>query len=217
MSTKMSSPTKKAPSPTKTNVFAVQKSKPTQFRFFYERGDFNIALDCDKSGLKIKWKMDDFDKIDYHHYLPLFFDGLCETEHPYSFFARRGIEDMLFAGGGKILPVVPQLIIPIKNALNTRNPDVIAVTLKILQKLVTSAPMVGEALVPYYRQILPILNIFKSKHGNLGDAIEYSQKKRINVGDLIDETLHMFERHGGPDAFINIKYMIPTYESCMVA
>eukprot|EP00960_Hanusia_phi_P062545 765190-Hanusia_phi.AAC.1 len=22
--------------------------------------------------------------------------------------------------------------------------------------------------------------------------------------------------HGGPDAYINIKYMIPTYESCMV-
>jgi len=26
----------------------------------------------------------------------------------------------------------------------------------------------------------------------------------------------MFEKHGGEDAFINIKYMIPTYESCVV-
>ena len=29
------------------------------------------------------------------------------------------------------------------------------------------------------------------------------------------QTLEMFEVHGGEDAFINIKYMIPTYESCM--
>lgn len=48
---------------------------------------------------------------------------------------------------------------------------------------------------------------------NSGDGIDYSQQKRENVGDLIQETLECFERHGGDDAFINIKYMIPTYES----
>lgn len=34
-------------------------------------------------------------------------------------------------------------------------------TFKVLQHLVMSADKVGEALVPYYRQILPIFNIFK--------------------------------------------------------
>lgn len=143
--------------------------------------------------------------------------GCAKSNIPTPFFARQGIEDLLAAGGSKILPVVPQLIIPIKNALNTRNPKIICTTLKILQKLLVSAPLVGEAFVPYYRQILPMVNLFKSKHGNLGDGIEYGQNKRENVGDLIDETLEAFERHGGPDAFINIKYMIPTYESCMLA
>ena len=76
--------------------------------------------------------------------------------------------------------------------------------------------MVGEALVPYYRQILPILNIFKNKNLNSGDGIDYSQQKRENLGDLIQETLESLERHGGEDAFINIKYMVPTYESCML-
>ena len=47
-------------------------------------------------------------------------------------------------------------------ALNTRDPDIISVMLKIIQKLVLSGEMIGEALVPYYRQILPILNIFKA-------------------------------------------------------
>jgi len=73
--------------------------------------------------------------------------------------------------------------------------------------------MVGEALVPYYRQILPVFNLLKHRNLNLGDGIDYSQAKRNNVGDLIDETLEILEMHGGEDAFINIKYMIPTYES----
>ena len=58
---------------------------------------------------------------------------------------------MLDQGGNKVLPVIPQLIIPIKTALNTRDPDIICITLKILQKLVTCGEMIGEALVPYYR------------------------------------------------------------------
>lgn len=57
----------------------------------------------------------EIEKLDYHHYLPMFFDGLCETVHPYKFFAQQGILDMLQHGGPKILPVIPQLIIPIKS------------------------------------------------------------------------------------------------------
>ena len=36
----------------------------------------------------------------------------------------QGVEDLLAAGGSKILPVIPQLIMPIKTALNTRDPEV---------------------------------------------------------------------------------------------
>ncbi|XP_045246318.1 parkin coregulated gene protein isoform X5 [Macaca fascicularis] len=158
----------------------------------------------------------EIEKLDYHHYLPLFFDGLCEMTFPYEFFARQGIHDMLEHGGNKILPVLPQLIIPIKNALNLRNRQVICVTLKVLQHLVVSAEMVGKALVPYYRQILPVLNIFKNMNVNSGDGIDYSQQKRENIGDLIQETLEAFERYGGENAFINIKYVVPTYESCLL-
>lgn len=63
----------------------------------------------------------EIEKLDYHHYLPLFFDGLCETMHPYEFFARQGVHDMLEHGGAKILPVVPQLIIPIKSEFTDLN------------------------------------------------------------------------------------------------
>jgi hypothetical protein len=56
---------------------------------------------------------------------------------------------------------------------------------------------------------------FKSREVNIGDKIDYGQKKKQNIGELIQETLELFEKHGGEDAYINIKYMIPTYESCM--
>lgn len=50
---------------------------------------------------------------------------------------------------------------------------------------------------------------------NIGDKIDYGQRKNENLSELIQETLEVLEKHGGEDAYINIKYMIPTYESCM--
>lgn len=85
--------------------------------------------------------------------------------------------------------------------------------LLVLQDLIKSGALVAEALVPYCRQILPILNIFIGKNRNLGDAIDFGQRHQDCLGDLITETLALLETHGGPNAYINIRYMIPTYES----
>lgn len=51
------------------------------------------------------------------------------------------------------------------DALNTREPMIMRRVLLILQELVRCGDMIGEALVPYYRQLLPVLNIFKNKNG----------------------------------------------------
>lgn len=69
--------------------FRKELNYETQFRKFYNRGDFPIALEHDTKGNKIAWKVE-IEKLDYHHYLPLFFEGLAESEHPYDFFARQG-------------------------------------------------------------------------------------------------------------------------------
>jgi len=203
-------------SPPKAGAHQKRVVVATEFRRFYDRGDLPVQIAHRGTGNLISWKVD-IEKLDYHHYLPIFFDGLREKEDPYRFLAVQGVYDMLDKGGSKILPVVPQLIIPMKTALNTRDIDVIATTLKVLQCLVLAGEMIGEALVPYYRQILPVFNIFKNKRLNSGHNIDYAQRKRLNLGDLIDETLEIFEIHGGEDAFINIKYMIPTYESCVLS
>jgi len=187
----------------------------TEFRRFYDRGDLPIRVDHAGAMMKVGWKISP-EQLDYHHYLPIFFDGLREKIDPYRFLAVMGTYEMLEHGGSKILPVIPQLIIPLKTALNTRDIDVIQIVLKILQKLVLSGEMIGEALVPYYRQLLPVLNLFKTKNKSLGDKIDYAQRKKSNIAELIQETLELFEQTGGEDAFINIKYMIPTYESSVI-
>lgn len=169
------------PKPPKAGAFDVRDNPPnTEFRKCYERGDLPIAVDH-KGSNRISWKVD-IDKLDYHHYLPIFFDGLREEEEPYKFLALQGCYDMLNVGGSKILPVIPQLIIPIKTALNTRKRGIICAVLKVLQHLVVSGEMIGEALVPYYRQILPVLCLFKNDNKNMGDQIDYAQQKRMTIG-----------------------------------
>jgi len=203
-----------APKPV-SGAFNKRPIVASEFRRFYDRGDLPIKVEHEGSTTKIGWKISP-EQLDYHHYLPIFFDGLREKIDPYRALAVMGTYEMLERGGSKILPVIPQLIIPIKTALNTRDPDVIQVTVKVLQKLVLSGEMIGEALVPYYRQILPIFNLYKTRNANIGDKIDYGQRKKANIADLIQETLEVFEQTGGEDAFINIKYMIPTYESCVI-
>ncbi|EPY23265.1 hypothetical protein STCU_07791 [Strigomonas culicis] len=199
--------------PGKAGAMKKQRIPPTEFRHHYERGDLPLSIQHATSR-SLQWKVD-VEKLDYHHYLPIFFDGLRELEEPYSFVALQGSLDLLERGGPKILPTVPQLIIPLKTALNTRHPAAIGNVMKVIQKLVVSGDYVGEALVPYYRQLLPVFNLFKCQTRNLGDRIDYGQYKKADLTTSINETLHALERYGGEDAFINIKYMVPTYESCM--
>lgn len=153
---------------------------------FYERGDLPVYIAGTGKTNCLGWKVDP-KLLDYHHYLPLFFDGLREIEHPYSTLSEQGTIKLLKEGGSnRILPVIPQLIIPIKSknvftldALNTRDPEVIFKTLRIIRLLVEvdqpepgkddpeKTGLIGLALVPYYRQLLPILNIFYSRNGKL--------------------------------------------------
>ena len=111
--------------------------------------------------------------LDYHLHLPIFFEGLRELEEPYKFLASQGTDELIEKSPNKLLPVLPQLIIPIKStkspipeALSTKDHDIMCVTLKKVQKLVLAGEMIGEALVPYYRQILPVFNMFKNKRCN---------------------------------------------------
>lgn len=153
----------RTPSPPPAGARALRDNPPnTAFRRLYERGDLPVSVDHAGSKASVRWHVDP-SQLDFHHYLPVFFDGVRERQDPYRFLAVRGAEDLLAAGGARVLPVVPQLIMPIKTALSTRDPAVMCVVLRLLQKLVLSGDLVGQALVPYFRQLLPVLNIYMTK------------------------------------------------------
>lgn len=85
----------------------------SELRRYYERSDLPINI-LQGARPKLQWKVE-IAKLDYHHYLPVFFSGLREVEEPYRFIAEEGAYDMMHAGGqDKVLPVIPQLIIPLK-------------------------------------------------------------------------------------------------------
>ena len=52
-------------------------------------------------------------------------------------------------------------------------------------------------------------------NSNLGDNIDYAQREGNCLGEVVAETLQLLEIHGGPNAFLNIKYLVPTYESVL--
>lgn len=205
--------------PPKAGAFNPRKIQETGFRLHYDRCDLPILVEH-HSGCRIRWKNEDWDKFDYQLYLPIFVDGIREVEDPYRFLAVQGTFDLLDRVKDAIVKVMPQLILPLKAALNTRDSEVICVALKVIylinlqqviQKLVTSSDLAGEALVPYYRQLLPIFNLYRNKNANLGDKTEYSQRKKKNIGDLIQETLEVMETHGG-DVNYNFNFVGSFYK-----
>lgn len=64
--------------PGKAGAFDKRKIPPTEFRTHYERGDLPLSIQH-AATRTLHWKVD-VAKLDYHHYLPIFFHGLRELE-----------------------------------------------------------------------------------------------------------------------------------------
>ena len=73
----------------------------------------------------------------------------------------------------------------------------------------------GAELTPHYHKMLPpAINTWKDHNQNLGDGIEWSQQRGENMGDLVWEMLEAMEVHGSDEAFMNIRLVVPSYQSC---
>jgi len=106
---------------------------PTHFRKLYDRGDLPVKV-VHKGVNNIHWTLHP-EKLDYKYFLPIFFDGLREKMDPYRFLAIHGTFDLIEEGSiDQIYDCLPQLIMPLKIALNTRDFDIIGVALKVIQK-----------------------------------------------------------------------------------
>eukprot|EP00918_Siedleckia_nematoides_P028208 GHVU01060659.1.p2 GENE.GHVU01060659.1~~GHVU01060659.1.p2 ORF type:complete len:133 (+),score=19.80 GHVU01060659.1:690-1088(+) len=127
--------------------------------------------------------------------------------------AIEGVFAMIDHDPAQVAEIVPQLIFPIKAALSTRDPDVQSLQLRVLKRMLESHEDMGPALLPYYRQILVPVSRYYGKNINIGDKIDYGQRKKANVANALDDLLPIMEEKGGQGSFELIKYMIPLYES----
>lgn len=142
----------------------------TYFRKLFERGDLPIRVKHTSAGIRVEW-LKPIDTLDLHELLPVFMSGMREVEEPYMSMSQYGTHDLLATGGDRVLPVVPQLVEPMREALVTRDPMILRRVLITMQKLATCGELVGEALVPFYRRLLPVLNVFKAKQREFTDCL----------------------------------------------
>jgi hypothetical protein len=175
--------------------------------------------------MHLTWRVP-VEALDLAFYLPLFASGLRENEFPYSFIAEEGFANLLAAfPPDKVAAVVPLLITPLRDAINTRQPQPMVRTIRAIKALASlggeealgggvrsKAPtLVGAALLPFYRQLLPTMNLYAQKNLNLGDKIDYGQRFHRSMGEAIAEVLRVLDLTGGETAFMNILYSVPTY------
>ena len=164
------------------------------------------------------------EELDYQQHLPVFFDGLREQEAPLPFIATTAIADLLAMAPHKVAPVVPSIVLAVRQALNTRHADVMRRTIVALTQLALAdtgakagpeGAKIAKAMLPYFRQILPILNIFAQRYMSTKMGIDDEKRGERKVEDLIQELLNALELHAGPDAYLNIRYMVPSYTSAL--
>ena len=164
--------------------------------------------------------------VDVARWLPVFVDGLREVEHggtltaessaSNAFIALQGALELSTAAARRreLLPLLPALAVPLRGALGVREPSVYCAALELLQHWLRLDAAAGRALRPAYKRILPemaVLALLRAQP-TIGDAIEYSQRRRVNVADLLIETLHLMERTGGAGAGAAIKSFVPSYQ-----
>ena len=173
----------------------------TRFRQRYDAGEVPARVAHGGGANAIAWRVDPA-ALDARVYLPLFIDGVRETTHPYRVLAvRGGIELTRACGERALLETLPRCALPLRDALNTGDPAVIAVTLELLVEFTRASPAVGEALVPYYRQLLPRLNALKDVDdvyvslARLADARSWRERPpRANAGEDENDESAMLPR-----------------------
>ena len=193
---KKNKPTEKLRSVKLGNPFIPSNKHKTNFGFVYSAGGIPCRIEHGGVNLKLNWSIP-IEKLDYDPILITCFEGLLETEHPYNFFGKQCIRELLAAEGAKekVEPILSKLIGPLKDAIKCDNPEIFGEAMNDLQIL---SNMVKDKLNKYVHFFLQNLN-----------------KKSFNpkYKERVFEVLKTLEENGGPEVFKEIKRKIPTYTS----
>ena len=181
------------------NPFATkQMHHKTGFSAAFSAGGLPTRIDH-SSGVKqrLTWSLP-LANLNYDPLLLTFFEGLAETQHPFVFVARQGVEDLLAdpAAPQKTAPLVGQIVPLLRKALLSREPGVFDGTLVAITQL---SPVVGPALNPFLPQLLVQVSKF---------TLTGPPKTR----ELVQRVLGALEENGGQEAFQAIKRKVPTWQ-----
>uniref|UniRef100_A0A914ZK47 Uncharacterized protein n=1 Tax=Parascaris univalens TaxID=6257 RepID=A0A914ZK47_PARUN len=178
--------TRTAPPTSTTRLNDQKMDEWGKFRIIYDGGGLPVRIDHSGTGERFK--------------------SLYWLSDPGT-LSLENLDDLLskFCLGLPLLDQVPALRASLYSSDNEKRKTI----LKLITRVTQMEPC-GLALVPYYRQLLPPLRMV-SYCGFKGD-IDYRYGPTID--ELVETTLNTLEKTGGPNAYINIKYIIPTYQSC---
>lgn len=153
----------------------------------YVRGELPCTIEHGPNGVYLSW-MCPIEHLDYSYYLPVFFDGLQCKENPYKLMATHGVEDLIYAARKypeKLIKNMKKLVLPIRNAFLTNDHEIILNVLKILQSMIKDIPNLGKEILRYSSQVLVPLRPYFSNTRNIGDQIDYRQRKYDDIGEEV--------------------------------
>uniref|UniRef100_A0A915EQW1 Uncharacterized protein n=1 Tax=Ditylenchus dipsaci TaxID=166011 RepID=A0A915EQW1_9BILA len=160
----------------------------------------------------LEWQVDpnQLKAYDKRELLRRFAVGLPVEKEPYCLIAVQGFKDLLStAHGAQMLAESLTDVVPsIRKGLNSPRLWKKLEMLELLRQI-TEMAGIGPLLVPFYRMILPPLRVGKATRV----STDISTSDRDRLQNSIDKTLMTLEQTGGPNAYINIKYLIPEHQS----
>ncbi|KAI8929551.1 parkin co-regulated protein-domain-containing protein [Entophlyctis helioformis] len=169
----------------------------TPFAALYAKGGIPCRLQHGSVKHKLVWTVPP-EQIDYNPLLVTFFEGLRETQHPYVFVVRQGIQHLLESPSArsKILAILPSLIQPLRSALafkpihHSTAPTSVGAMIGVshlhpppspphdtftaaLDVFVGLSQVVGEGMVPHLATLLPpIANKVLASDANVRETVQ---------------------------------------------
>ena len=99
----------------------------------------------------------------YNMQITLMFDGLREGHEPHRHLATQAAIAFLETGSPHLITAVPGLVKPLRLAMQTYEPHLVAHACNMLCRLIKSHPKVGPALRPHFKRFLPYLGLFRPR------------------------------------------------------
>ncbi|KAF1780184.1 Parkin co-regulated protein [Phytophthora cactorum] len=189
--------------------------KKNNFSSAYDSGSIPCRINHGSIRNSLQWTKDPNSELDFKlqvfytetfaycpalSYEPLLItciEGFLETEHPFVFLARATFRELLKLEDAreKTLPILAQVIVPLRGALMAKDDDTFLMGLEATRLL--SDLVEGE------------MNLYLSKLTQQIHRKLLTKQLRVQVED----TLAVLESNGGKEALAIIRSKIPTYVS----